>query len=291
MKLLGTGVAVVTPFKTDLSIDFAALAKVVEHLIGNGVDYLVVLGTTGETATLTKEERKEVWKFVVEKANGRVPIVFGIGGNNTQEIVNTIKSTDYNGVSAILSVTPYYNKPNQRGLYAHYQAVAESSPLPVILYNVPGRTGVNMTAETTLKLAHDFKNIVAVKEASGNMEQIAYILRDKPADFAVVSGDDGLALAQVAIGCSGVISVYANAFPKQFSEMINLGLKGDFNSARSIFLKTLELTSAMFAEGSPAGVKAVMAQMGLLENVLRLPLVPVSENSELKVKSLINKYL
>ncbi len=230
-KLKGTGVAIVTPFRKDSSVDFSSLEKLVNHLLSNGIDYLVVLGTTGEAATLNSDEKKAILNFVIETVDKKVPIVAGFGGNNTSEIVSDIKHYNFNGIDAILSVSPYYNKPGQKGLYNHYKAIAAASSLPVILYNVPGRTTVNISAETTLHLAHDIENIVAVKEASGDFEQIMHILKDKPDDFMVISGDDLLTLPLLSIGIHGVISVTANAFPKEYSDLINLALKGKFNEA------------------------------------------------------------
>jgi 4-hydroxy-tetrahydrodipicolinate synthase len=245
----------VTPFDQEKEIDYEATERLIEHLIINGTDYLVVLGTTGESATLSDKEKKSFVKFVIKKTNERVPIVVGIGGNNTDHVIETIEDYDYDGIDAILSVTPYYNKPTQKGLELHYRAIASKSPLPIILYNVPGRTGVNMTAETTLKLAHEVPNIIGVKEASGNMAQITYILRDRPEDFLVISGDDGLTLPLLSIGGDGVISVVGNAFPRQFSQMVKLGVQRRFCRGRKIHTRIMEIIDALFAEGSPGGVK------------------------------------
>ena len=280
----------VTPFKHDKSIDFDAVERLVEHLIGNGVDYLVVMGTTGESATLSADEREDLIRFIVDKNDERVPVVVGIGGNNTSSVLETIDDYNFKGIDAILSVTPYYNKPTQKGLELHYKAIAAQSPVPVILYNVPGRTGVNMTAETTLKLAHDHSNIIAIKEASGNINQMSYILRDRPENFLVISGDDGLTLPQLALGIDGVISVVGNAFPKQFSRMVKLGLEGNFAEASKIHLKMIEIIDALFAEGSPGGVKAALNILGLMENSLRLPLVPISESANYKLSLLIENF-
>lgn len=288
--LQGTGVALVTPFDQNKKIDFPALERLVEYVIAGGVDYLVALGTTAETPTLSCEEKKEVADFIRKQNNGRLPLVYGIGGNCTDNVVAQIKDYDLDGVDAILSVTPYYNKPSQEGIYQHYKAVAEASPKPVILYNVPGRTGVNMTAETTLRLARDFKNIAAVKEASCSVSQMSYILRDKPEGFMVISGDDNMALPLVALGGSGVISVAANVFPKTVSQMINSCLKGDFAEASAIQSDLLECVEALFEEGNPVGVKAALAQKGIMHNELRLPLVPCSTGLYEKIGSLVDKY-
>ncbi len=277
-RFKGTGVALVTPFHKQSSIDFGSLEKLVEHTITNGVNYLVVLGTTGESATLSKEEKGAVAQFVVEITNKRVPVVLGVGGNNTQEIINILRTTSLDGVDAILSVVPYYNKPQQKGIYLHYKNIAAASPLPIILYNVPGRTSMNMKAETTLMLANEFSNIIGVKEASGNMEQIMTILEKRPKDFLVISGDDLLTLPLLALGADGVISVTANAFPKEFSEMVQLGLKGDVKKAREIHFRLMEFTMMLFADGSPAGIKAALEIRGIVANHLRLPLVKVDKN-------------
>ncbi|MFN8241089.1 MAG: 4-hydroxy-tetrahydrodipicolinate synthase [Bacteroidales bacterium] len=275
-KFRGTGVAIVTPFRNDSSIDFNAFGKVVNHVINGGVNYIVVMGTTGEVSTLTRDEKDAIISFIVEAVGKRVPLVAGIGGNNTQEIINQIKSFELGDIDAILSVAPYYNKPNQRGLFQHFKAVADCSPVPVIIYNVPGRTGSNITAETCVQLANECENIVAVKEASGNMEQIMRILRDKPESFQVISGDDLNTLPVIAAGGTGVISVLANAYPAQWSEMVNQCLKSNFKTAREIQYQFLDMLELLFIDGSPAGVKAMLSAMNLCQNNLRLPLVPVS---------------
>lgn len=283
------GVALITPFKNDDSIDYDALARLVEFQIKNGTDYLVVCGTTAETPTLTESEKEEIANFVVEKTAGRLPIVLGIGGNNTKAVVETLKTNDFTGIDAILSVTPYYNKPSQEGLFQHFSAIANASPLPVILYNVPGRTGVNMTAETTLRLAKEFKNICAVKEASGNFTQIDDIIKNKPKDFMVISGDDGITYPLITLGAVGVISVIGNAFPKEFSRMVRLGLQGDYAGARQIHYRFTELFDLLFVEGNPAGVKSMLAVMGFIENKLRLPLVPNTIKTYEKIRVILNK--
>jgi 4-hydroxy-tetrahydrodipicolinate synthase len=276
-KLRGTGVAIVTPFRKDFSVDFLSLGKLIKHVSDNGVDYLVVLGTTGESVTLNKDEKNAILNFVIESNEKKLPIIAGFGGNNTNEIVNSIKHYDFTGIDAILSVAPYYNKPNQRGIYAHYKAIAEVSPVPVILYNVPGRTSVNIAAETVLQLAKDFKNIIAVKEASGNMEQIMTISKNRPSDFLVISGDDLITLPLISCGIDGVISVAANAFPAQYSNLVNLALKGKFKEAWEIQQKMLEIFNTLFVEGNPAGVKAALKIIGICQDFLRLPLVQVSK--------------
>ena len=290
-KLTGMGVALITPFKTDESIDFDALARIVEHQIKNGTDYLVVCGTTAETPTLTEKEKDEVTRFVINCVAGRLPIVLGVGGNNTKAVVEKLKNFEYNGVDAILSVTPYYNKPSQEGLYQHYSAIAKASPLPVILYNVPGRTGVNMLPTTTLRLANEFKNICAIKEASGNFSQIDEIIKNKPADFMVISGDDGITFPLITLGAVGVISVIGNAFPREFSRMVRLALDGDYNSARTIHYRFTELIELLFVEGNPAGVKSMLAVMGFIGNKLRLPLVPNTIMTYEKIRHVLNQLI
>jgi len=283
------GVALITPFKDDESVDFEALARLVEHLIKNNTDYLVVLGTTAETPTLTEEEKEEVTRFVVQCVGGRLPIVLGIGGNNTKLVIEKIRTTDLSGIDAILSVTPYYNKPSQEGLYQHFAAIAKASPLPVVLYNVPGRTGVNMTADTTIRLAKEFSNICAIKEASGNFTQIDDIIKNKPADFMVISGDDGITFPLITLGAVGVISVIGNAFPREFSKMVRLALQGDYDRARNIHYHFTELIQLLFVEGNPAGVKSMLALMGFIENKLRLPLVPNTINTYEKIRQVLNQ--
>ena len=287
INLRGMGVALITPFNEDETIDFPALARLVEYQIHNGIDYLVVLGTTAETPTLTEEEKARVRSFVIEKVAGRVPIVMGLGGNNTRAIVDSLKTQNFDGVDAILSVVPYYNKPSQEGIYQHYKAIAQATKLPVILYNVPGRTGVNMTAGTTLRLARDFDNIVAIKEASGNITQMDDIIKNKPADFMVISGDDGITFPLLTLGAVGVISVIGNAFPKEFSKMVRLALNGDFKNALPIHHRFTELFSLLFVDGNPAGVKCLLNAMGYIENKLRLPLVPTRITTYEKIRAVL----
>jgi 4-hydroxy-tetrahydrodipicolinate synthase len=276
-KFKGTGVALVTPFRSDDSIDFKALSKIIDFQIENKVDYLVVFGTTGEPVTLSNDEKQAVLNTVIDTVNKRVPIIIGIGGNCTQDIVHKIKSFDFSNIDAILSVSPYYNKPTQPGIYEHYKAIAAVSPLPIITYNVPGRTGSNITTETTLKLANDFKNIIAVKEASGNLQQIMDIIKNKPKDFQVISGDDALAFPIICLGGIGGISVVANAFPKEFAEMVKLALDKKIDQALTLQYKLIDIITSIFIEGSPAGVKDALAIRKLCSNHVRLPLVSVSQ--------------
>jgi 4-hydroxy-tetrahydrodipicolinate synthase len=283
-NFIGTGVAMITPFKDDKSIDFDAFAKLISDLISGGVDYLVVMGTTAESATLSQEEKDEILAFAKKQINGRVPIMYGIGGNNTMEVINKIKSADLTGVDGILCVAPYYNKPNQEGIYQHFAAIATVCPVQIILYNVPGRTGINMLPDTVLRLANDFENITAIKEACGSVDQIMQIIKNKPVDFTVISGDDGLTLPLIAVGAEGVISVAANAFPKEMSDLVRFGMKGEFSQALPIHYKLLDSISNMFAEGSPCGVKEYMFQQARIKNELRLPMVPASEKLSEKIK-------
>lgn len=289
-KFRGVGVALVTPFNEDKSIDFDALARLIEYDIAGGVSYLVVLGTTAESAVLSKEEKQAVADFVVKQTNGRVPLVIGIGGNNTMAVAEDMKNMNLKGYDAILSVVPYYNKPNQEGIYQHYKYLAEAAPLPVIMYNVPGRTGVNMSANTTVRLAKEFTNIIAVKEASGNLGQIGYILRDRPEGFLVISGEDNLSLAMIANGSDGVISVSANSFPKKFSKLVDSALKNDTAAAAVLQNELLEATDLLFAEGNPTGVKAALAIKGIIKNNLRLPLVKCSDKLYGAIGEQIKKY-
>ncbi len=268
------GVALITPFKEDGSVDYDSLLRLVEYQVQNGIDFLCVLGTTAETPTLTAEEKRKIKSLVIERVNGRVPILLGVGSNCTQTVIDTIKNDDMTGVDALLIAVPYYNKPSQEGIYQHYKAIAQSTDLPIVLYNVPGRTGVNMTAATTLRLAHDFDNIVAIKEASGDISQMDEIIKKKPANFDVISGDDGITFPLITLGAVGVISVIGNAFPREFSRMTRLALAGDYNSALTIHHQFTELFKLLFVDGNPAGVKAMLSMMGMIENRLRLPLVP-----------------
>jgi 4-hydroxy-tetrahydrodipicolinate synthase len=286
-KFSGTGVAIVTPFRNDGSIDFKALGKLLEHLIKNGVDYIVPLGTTGESVTLSKDEKKAVVNFVTDTVNCRVPVMVGIGGNNTQEVLDAVSHFDFNTIDGLLSVSPYYNKPSQQGIYAHFKAIAEISPVPVYIYNVPGRTGSNITAETTVKLANEVKNIAGVKEASGNFSQIMHILRDKPKNFQVISGDDLLTLPMMAMGATGAISVIANACPKPYSEMVNFALQGNFNKAAVLHYKMLDLMISIFEEGSPSGIKCALESIKIAQHNVRMPLVTVSEGLKKKIDTLM----
>lgn len=289
MNLTGMGVALITPFKQDKSVDFPALARLLEYIIQNKADYIVVLGTTAETATLTEDEKKAVKEFVIERVNRRVPLVLGVGGNNTKALTDYLKENDLSAFNAILSVVPYYNKPSQEGIYQHYKAIAEASPIPVILYNVPGRTGVNMTAETTLRLARDFENIIGIKEASGNITQMDDIIKNKPAYFMVISGDDGITFPLITLGAVGVISVIGNAFPKEFSRMVRLALHGQYDQALQIHHKFTELFSLLFVDGNPAGVKCLLNAKGMIENELRLPLVPTRITTYEKIRKVLNE--
>lgn len=287
--LKGTGVAIVTPFKKNKDIDDAALEKLIEHLIGNHVEYIVTLGTTGETPTLSREEKKQVATFTLDKVNGRVPVVIGIGGNNTKETVDHFQDYPLERFEAILSASPYYNKPSQEGIFQHYKTLAQHSPRPIILYNVPARTGSNISAETTLRLS-EIEKIGGIKEASGNMVQCMHILQKRPDDFLFVSGDDHITLPLLGCGADGVISVVANSFSKDFSELVRAGLHNDFAKAQKLQYKLLEAMDLMFAENNPAGVKCFLAAFNLIENELRLPLVPLSEAFNNKVKAYVKQY-
>ena len=275
----GIGIALITPFKTDFSIDVEALTRIVNHVIDNGADFLVVLGTTSEAPTLTSEEKNLVISTILKANNGRLPVLLGMGGNNTQAVIEAIKVQDFSGIQGILSVVPYYNKPNQRGMKAHFEAIADASPVPVVVYNVPGRVGVNLQAATCVELAKH-PNIIAVKEASGNLQQIMEILRDKPSDFDVLSGDDGITQPLMALGAQGVISVAANAYTKPFCRMMHAMKEGHTDEAVRLHYAMLRMNQLIFADGNPAGIKCLMSQMGLCQNVLRLPLVPVNEKVE-----------
>jgi 4-hydroxy-tetrahydrodipicolinate synthase len=288
-RLRGTGVALVTPFKANFDIDYDALGKVIDYVIKDGVAYVVTLGTTGETPTLRKEEKTDIVNFTYDKVNGRVPVVVGVGGNNTQEVIEDLERLPLDKAIAVLSASPYYNKPSQEGLFQHYKAIAASTMKPVLLYNVPGRTGRNIDADTVLRLAREVDNIAGLKEAGGDMAQCMKILRDKPEDFFVVSGDDALALPQIACGMGGVISVAANSFPKTFSEMVRFALKADFKNAKALNDKLIDAYEIMFAENNPAGVKAFMTALGLLENFMRLPVTPLSSAWHEKAKAYLAK--
>lgn len=291
-KFKGTGVAIITPFHKHGTVDFTSLGKLIDHIIVNGVNYIVALGTTGETATLTEKEKIAVTDFIIEAADKRVPIVLGIGGNNTQKIIEQVKETNFEGIDAILSVSPYYNKPQQKGLFYHFKSIADVLPVPMIIYNVPGRTGVNITAETTLKLANEVDTIIGIKEASGNLMQIMQIIKDKPKDFMVISGDDALTMPSICAGADGVISVVANAFPKEFSEMVQYALDGKIQKAKELHYKLYDFGNAIFEDGSPAGIKAALDFLELCQNNLRLPLVKVNkqtlQNIQNKVKEITN---
>ena len=280
----GAGVTLITPFNEDKSVDYSALERLVEDQISGGMDYLVVLGTTAETPALSEPEKKEIVRFVIEKNAGRLKIVVGMGGNNTTGLVNTIQNTDFNGVDAILSVTPYYNKPTQEGLFQHFKMVAEACPVPIILYNVPGRTGVNMDADTTLRIANLSDKVVAIKEASGDLSQFAKIINNAPAHFKLISGDDGLTLPSVVIGSIGVISVIANALPEKLSQLTHASLTGNITLASQLHLQMGEMLKLIFREGNPGGVKSLMEMMGKAKNQLRLPLVPVSATTNSLIK-------
>ncbi len=288
-KFKGTGVAIVTPFKNDSSIDFSALGRVINHVIKGGVNYIVALGTTGESVTLTKDEKKAVISYVIETVDGRVPIMAGIGGNNTQEVINSIRQADLTGIDALLSVTPYYNKPTQRGIFQHFKSIATWSPVPVIMYNVPGRTGCNISADTCLELARNCENITGVKEASGDLTQIMKIIKGKPENFGVISGDDMLTLPVVATGGIGVISVLGNAFPQACSELVNHALKGNFRSAREIQFRYMEMIELLFTEGNPAGIKAILSVLDICQNYLRLPLVSASRPTMTRIQKAIEE--
>ncbi|PSG88438.1 4-hydroxy-tetrahydrodipicolinate synthase [Aurantibacter aestuarii] len=287
---LGTGIAIVTPFNKDKSVDFKALERVVEFNIKNGVNYIVISGTTGESGTITAAEKKDITACIVKATSGRVPLVLGIGGNNTTNVIEEIKSTDFTGISAILSVAPYYSKPTQEGFYQHFKAISDVSPVDIILYNVPGRTAKNMDAQTTLRLARDFKNVVAVKEAGNNMAQYYELLRDKPEDFAIISGDDDLALGVTLAGGAGVISVIGQAMTKDFCDMIQLGLQGKSKEAYQLHYNLMEIISLIFAENNPSGIKAVLEAMDLCSDEVRLPLVPATSSLKTQINQFLENY-
>ena len=289
-KLKGTGVALVTPFQEDKSIDFESLEKIIEHVISGGVDYLVSLGTTGETPTLSTDEKLEILQFTIKTSAGRLPVVAGVGGNNTAEVIKNLEKFQIDGVDAILSVSPYYNKPTQEGIYQHYMAIDKAAVLPVIIYNVPARTGSNITASTTLRLANGAEHMIAVKEASGSMEQCMEIIQKKPDNFLVISGEDALTLPFISVGMSGVISVVANAVPSEFSNMVTHALAGELSKANPLHYNLLPLIDQIFADGSPGGIKYALSELGLCQNVLRLPLVPVGANTSAKLKDLMQMF-
>ena len=286
-KFAGTGIAIVTPFTADGQIDWAAFSKLIEFWIKGNVEYLVVLGTTGESATVHGKEKQEVFSFVKKEVAGRLPLVAGIGGNDTNEVVKGFKEFDLSGYDAILSVSPYYNKPNQEGIFQHYKALDAATPLPIIMYNVPGRTGQSVTAETQLRIARECKNIFATKEASGNFDLINQVIKNKPDEFMVISGDDPITLHMIAAGAEGLISVVANAYPEEYAEMVRLCLEGKFAEAQKLHYKYIDIITSMFAEGSPSGVKAYLSEMGLCQNTFRLPVWKVSEKHHAKIKELM----
>lgn len=288
--LSGTGVALITPFKQNFEVDFDALGKVIDYVINGGVNYLITLGTTGETPTISKQEKFDIINYTYEKVNDRVPVIVGVGGNNTKELIDDLQSYPLHKAIAVLSASPYYSKPSQEGLFQHYKALANASPKPILLYNVPGRTGRNLAAATTIRLANEVPNIAGIKEASDDMNQCMQILRDRPEHFLVVSGDDALILPQMACGMDGVISVAANTFPKQFSEMVRLGLAGNFEAARKIHYQLLTAYDLLFIENNPAGVKGFMYEQQLIQNFLRLPVVPLTNGIQQKVKEFIHQY-
>lgn len=288
-KFRGLGIALVTPFQADGNIDFDALDRLIEYQIQGGADFLCIMGTTAETPTLSREEKRLLKEHFVERVAGRVPLLMGCGGNNTAAILEELQTENWKGIDGILSVCPYYNKPTQEGLYQHFAAIAKTSPVPVVLYNVPGRTGVNMTAETTLRLAREFENIVAIKEASGNITQMDDIIKNKPKHFDVISGDDGITFPLITLGAVGVISVIGNALPAEFSRMVRLALKGEYNTSLSIHHKFTELFKLLFVDGNPAGVKAMLSEMGLIQNVLRLPLIPTRLTTMEKISQIVRE--
>lgn len=286
-KFTGTGVALVTPFLKNGKTGFDSLGRIVNHVIKGGVEYLVIMGTTGESVTLTKEEKKDILKFIGEVGNKRTPVVYGVGGNNTLEAARELEHIDASMADAILSVSPYYNKPSQAGIVQHYKTLSSATKLPIILYNVPGRTGSNLLPQTTLEIAAKCKNIIGIKEASGNMEQIMYLIQNRNKGFLVISGDDAITMPLIAAGADGVISVIANAYPKQFSTMVRLALQGKIVESRKLHYQLLDLIPLLFAEGSPSGIKYVLSQMGICQNYFRLPVAPVSKKLEQKINTLI----
>ncbi len=285
----GLGIALITPFNEDGSVDYPTLSKLVEYQLKNGADFLCILATTGETPCLTADEKKQIKDTIVSTVHGRVPILMGCGGNNTAAIVEELKTGDFSGIDGVLSICPYYNKPSQEGLYQHFKAISAATKLPIVLYNVPGRTGVNMTAATTVRLARDCKNIIAIKEASGNLEQVDEIIKNKPSSFDVISGDDALTFPMISCGAVGVISVIGNALPKEFSKMIRLEFKGEYEAARKIHHRFTDLFSLLFVDGNPAGVKCVLSEMGMIKNILRLPLVPTRITTMQRISEILKE--
>lgn len=285
----GLGIALITPFKSDSSVDYEALARLVEYQLDNGADFFCILATTGETPCLIKEEKDKIKQLVIDINQGKLPILMGCGGNNTAAVVEELNTSDWSGIDGVLSVCPYYNKPSQEGLYQHFKAIAQASPLPVVLYNVPGRTGINLKAETTVRLANDCENIVAIKEASGSLEQVDEIIKNKPSRFDVISGDDALTFPMIASGAAGVISVIGNALPKEFSRMIRYEFRGEYEPARKIHHRFTELYSLLFVDGNPAGVKALLHEMGMIQNELRLPLVPTRITTMQKIATTLKE--
>ena len=285
----GLGIALITPFNEDGSVDYPTLSKLVEYQLKNGADFLCILATTGETPCLTADEKKQIKDTIVSTVHGRVPILMGCGGNNTAAIVEELKTGDFSGIDGVLSICPYYNKPSQEGLYQHFKAISAATKLPIVLYNAPGRTGVNMTAATTVRLARDCKNIVAIKEASGNLEQVDEIIKNKPSSFDVISGDDALTFPMISCGAVGVISVIGNALPKEFSKMIRLEFKGEYEAARKIHHRFTDLFSLLFVDGNPAGVKCVLSEMGMIKNILRLPLVPTRITTMQRISEILKE--
>ena len=288
-KFKGLGIALVTPFDKNGEVDYVALRRLLDYQLSNGADFLCILATTAETPCLTKEEKQKIKDIIVEKVNGSIPVLMGCGGNNTAAVVEEINTADFTGIDGILSVCPYYNKPSQEGIYQHFKAIAQSTSMPVVLYNVPGRVGVNIKAETTLRLARDCENVVAIKEASGNFTQIDDIIKNKPKDFDVLSGDDGITFPLMTMGATGVISVIGNALPKEFGRMVRLAAQGDFSSALQIHHKFTELFKLLFVHGNPAGVKAMLNNMGIIQNELRLPLVPAKITTMSEIAAIIKE--
>jgi len=287
-RLRGLGVALITPFKEDESVDYDALRRLVDYLLQNSTDFLCILATTAETPTLSEDEKHQIKDLVIERVDGRIPIVMGVSSNCTRNVIHTLETEDFTGIDAILSVVPYYNKPSQEGIYQHYKAIATSTDMPIVLYNVPGRTGVNMKAETTLRIANDFPNVIAVKEASGDITQMDDIIKNKPNTFQVISGDDGITYPLLTLGAVGVISVIGNAFPREFSRMIRLAMQGDYANALTIHHKFAELFKLLFVDGNPAGVKSMLNAMGMIENKLRLPLVPTRITTYDAIRKVLN---